>query len=111
MSVHDAIARACAEVGIIPPKRWKHGRWSATDTQDGKRGKGDGRVIVNDAYVTAYNWQVGAAATVRIGEDGPVDRRRLALALGEQRRKARERAERAALTARAILDAAVPAKH
>jgi putative DNA primase/helicase len=66
--VDDAIQQACADIGIVPPKARAYGRWLVTDTLEGKRGKGDGRVIVNERHVTAWNWQTGVSVTVSMGD-------------------------------------------
>jgi putative DNA primase/helicase len=69
MNLDEAIRQACDSVGIIPPKVTKYGKWIQTDTGSGKNGKGDGRIIVNDENVTAFNWQTSEKATVWLKEE------------------------------------------
>jgi putative DNA primase/helicase len=113
MRVEDAISRACSDVGIIPPRGVAFGKWMQTDTLSGRNGKGDGRVIVNEANVTAYNWQTGENATVWM-TDGRTDlkeRREIARAIEIEREKQKARAVRAAKTAEWIVEAAATAGH
>ena len=115
MSVHAAIDKACADVGIVPPRRVAYGKWLLTDTLDGgKSGKGDGRVIVNAYHVSAWNWRTGAASTVKIGGDqneDPIQRRKIARQIDIEKEKQSARSRRAAKTAQKILDAAVSSTH
>lgn len=112
MTINDAIGRACAEVGILPPRSYRLGRWSKTDTLSGKNGKGDGRVIVNERSATAYNWQTSQRATVWLdGEMSREQRRALAADIQRSKDKARRDAARAAEIAEKLLALATPAQH
>lgn len=97
MKLHDAVREACDSVGIIPPDQVnRFGRWIQTDTLSGKNGKGDGRLIINDENVTAYNWQTSEKATVWL--DGPKTRieRRAIAARSDGDRVEKERAAKQA---------------
>lgn len=97
MTVDEAIAQACAEVGIVPPSRTSFGKWLNTDTLGGKKGKGDGRVIINEHYVTAWNWQTGEKSTVAL-RDGvsAKEQRAIARDVSKAKAKAAQDAARAA---------------
>lgn len=110
MILENAIMQACSEVGIIPPKARRYGRWLQADTLDGgKRGKGDGRVILDPLRVTAWNWRTGEKATVWVKDRGslsPVEKKKLA----ERRKKdeaarARQAKEAASKAAKIVADA------
>ncbi|TPM59136.1 hypothetical protein FJ959_09715 [Mesorhizobium sp. B2-2-4] len=104
MSIDDAIGKACSTVGIIPPKGRSYGKWLHTDTLSGKNGKGDGRVIINDTHVTAFNWQTGETVTVGIGgEVEKRDRQKIAKQIEFSKRKQKADAARAANVASAML--------
>lgn len=90
-TVHEAIDRACAEVGIVVPRETKEGRWIYTDTFE-RNGKGDGRVRVDGEWVIAKNWQSGVSASIRIGEMSPEVRRQ---AIARKQKDDRERVEQA----------------
>jgi len=113
MSIDEAINRACADVGIIPPKGLAYGKWMQTDTLAGRNGKGDGRVIVNEASVCAYNWQTGQNATIWLndGHSTVSDRKRIAHAIQYEKEKKRERAARAASIAAQIVEQAATSGH
>lgn len=112
MTINEAIDKACAEVGIHPPKRFSIGRWAKTDTLAGKSGKGDGRVIVNDKSATAYNWQTSQRATVWLdGEMTQQQRRELAAEISRAKEKARLDAARAADTAVNLMNRATSRTH
>lgn len=98
MTVDEAIEKACAEVGILPPRRVAFGKWLNTDTLGGKKGKGDGRLIVNEHYVTAWNWQTGEKSTVAL-RDGisAKEQRAIARDVSRAKEKAAQDAARAAL--------------
>jgi len=114
MTLDQAIAQVCASVGIIPPAgRIDMDKWTPCDVAGkGASGKGDGRIIIDQARATAMNWTTGEVATVWLNEDrSPEDKRRYA----EQRREAdksvRDKALKAARTAEAIIAAAKPGEH
>lgn len=116
MSIDEALDRACADVGIVPPRRgWtRSGRWIPTDTLAGKNGKGDGRVIIDDDHVVAWNWQTAEKSTIWLKdreEYTPADRRRYAEKMAEQRRAAAATAARAALFAQRLVEAAKLGTH
>jgi putative DNA primase/helicase len=64
MNIEEAIEQACADVGITVPKVRGYGKWLQTDTLSGRNGKGDGRLMINDLHVTAWNWQTGEMKTI-----------------------------------------------
>lgn len=96
MSIHDAIDRACADVGIARPRETCEGAWVRTDTFSRRNGKGDGSVKVNGDVVFAKNFQTGELAAVRIDNGRPVDRAEVARSMRRQRDDRRKHAERAA---------------
>lgn len=104
MTVDEAIDQACADVGIMPPRRTTFGKWLNTDTLAGKKGKGDGRVIVNEHYVTAWNWQTGEKSTVAL-RDGvsAKEQRAIARDVAKAKEKAAQDAARAAQQANYLL--------
>lgn len=112
MMLEEAIARACAEVGIEPPKgHIVMRRWINTDTL-GKHGKGDGRIICDEERATAWNWQTGDKATVWLKEQRTdVDRKRYAQDTAAAERRTRERADAAAAVAHELLAAAEIGPH
>jgi len=90
-SLSEAVAQACASVGIEPPKRQLvPGTWVRTDTK-GKNGKNDAAVLLNPdmASGVAHNYQTAQTAAFRLGvasnDNRPADPK-----LAEQRRE-RER--------------------
>jgi putative DNA primase/helicase len=112
VTVDDAIRQACADIGIQPPRARAYGRWLVTDTLEGKRGKGDGRVIVNERHVTAWNWQTGVSVTVGMGEaSSRVKNHHVADQVEAARARQEERARQAASIAQAIVEAAQTARH
>lgn len=112
MNIHEALDRACSEVGIIPPEAIRYGKWLKTDTLSGKNGKGDGRVILDEARVTAHNWQTGVSATVWLENSlPPKEKRRIASQVKQEIERQKDRAYRAAGIASGILQAAAPASH
>lgn len=114
MTIDQAIEQACASVGIVPPKARGHGRWLTTNTLDGgKAGKGDGRVILNDRNVTAFNWRTGEKQTVWIDDrpSTPKERRIIAQQIKVEQEKKQAQAGRAARTAQSIVGAAVTSTH
>ncbi len=113
MSIEETISRACADVGILPPKRLAYGKWMQTDTLNGKSGKGDGRVIINEARVTAWNWQTGEKVTIGMSDSNGDrrDRGRIAQAIQVEKHKKKERAARAADIASRLVELAQPAQH
>ncbi|MBN7777752.1 toprim domain-containing protein [Nitratireductor aquimarinus] len=112
MNIEDALSQACDQVGIRPPRTVGYGKWLLADTLDGKRGKGDGRVMMTDHYVTAFNWKTGQKATVSLtGQMDVKQQRRIAHDVRAEKERQKARAERAARTASNIVDAAQPAQH
>lgn len=110
--LHEALDRACADVGISVPKETREGAWVRTDTFSGRNGKGDGSVKVNGDIVFAMNFQTGQRAAVRIGDPSqPVDRKAIAQRVANDRRRAREKAEDAAAVARLLVDHAKMGTH
>lgn len=112
MTMEEAIAQACAAVGVIAPAgRLPVNKWIPADTTD-KRGKGDGRIICDDHRVTCVNWQTGDKATVWLKENRTrQDRRDFTAMRLKQRAEDRERAVRAADIARRIVAASELAPH
>lgn len=97
MTVDEAIDQACSAVGIKPPRGHGEGRWLKTDTLKGKSGKGDGRVIVHERSVTAWNWQTGEKVTVNLkGEMTREERREVAREIEADKKRKLERARQAA---------------
>ncbi len=97
-NLSDAIAAACAAVGIHEPGRIKRDAWIATQVIGKGRGNTSGRVKVSadGGLVIAHNWASGAQEQIRI--DGgsksiapAFDREAIA-------RKERQRREEAAIT-------------
>lgn len=112
MNAEDAIMQACSSVGIWPPKSRSYGKWLYADTMDGKSGKGDGRVILDENRVTAHNWQTGETVTVWLRDDvPPKERRRIAFEVEQEKDRQKGRAARAAKLALRIVEDATPAKH
>ena len=112
MNIHDAIDQACASIGISPPRSYRVGHWEKTDTLSGKSGKGDGRLIVDEAKVTAWNWQTGQKETVWLKDEmTPVDRRKVAQRIEKDNREKRERAARAGEIAGKLLAVAEVKAH
>jgi putative DNA primase/helicase len=116
MMLDEAISRACAEVGIEPPRgRVDLHRWVQCNViGKGASGKGDGRVICDDQRATAMNWVTGDKATVWLtGREAisPADRQKYAREVAEGARKARERAHHAAEIASRIVEASTVGRH
>lgn len=112
MTVDEAIDRACNEAGIHPPQQRAYGKWLNADTLTGKKGKGDGRLMVNEHYVTAYNWQTGVTATVKL-RDGVTakEQREISRAVAKAKEKAAQDAARAAQQAGVLLARAQMTTH
>ncbi|MHA6686358.1 toprim domain-containing protein [Mesorhizobium sp. A556] len=112
MNVDQAIVQACGDVGIYPPKNTGFGKWLNTDTLAGKSGKGDGRVIVQEHFVTAWNWQTGEKSTVSL-RDGlsAKEQRAVAQSVAWSKVKAEKDAARAVGMAQALIGAATLAQH
>lgn len=114
MTPHDAIAQACAAVGIKPPRSYRHGQWTKTDTLSGKNGKGDGRIIVDDLKATAWNHQTGEHETVWLKDRAsltPVERKEYAEKKRRDEAEARRRADEAASVAARLVNAARSGSH
>lgn len=108
MTVDDAVSRACADVGILPPTgKLDFGRWLKTSTLSGKNGKGDGRVMINDACVTGFNWQTGQSSTVWLRDAGsPAVRKQVRQDIQKQQAERVRRAQEAAGIAARLVAAA-----
>jgi putative DNA primase/helicase len=113
MTLNEAISQACQSVGIVPPRgQFAMRKWVKADTNSGKNGKGDGRLICDDDRVTAINWQTGDKTTVWLKENRTVeDRRRYAQQRAEDEQRDREKAARTAQTAERMVRAAKPSEH
>ncbi|WP_275790503.1 toprim domain-containing protein [Pararhizobium gei] len=112
MTEEEAISKACADVGIIAPKGRAAGRWLKTDTLSGRNGKGDGRVMINDACVTGFNWQTGETVTVWLQDQkSPVVRRQMREQIAKHGAEQKKRADRAAKIAGALVAVAVQQTH
>jgi putative DNA primase/helicase len=112
MTLDQAIEQACRDVGIFPPKKTAFGRWLNTDTLAGKSGKGDGRVIVQEHFVTAWNWQTSEKSTVSL-RDGlsAKEQRTVAQSVARSKAKAEKDAARAAEQAEQLIAAATLSTH
>jgi putative DNA primase/helicase len=112
MTIDEAIEQACRDVGICPPKKTGFGKWLNTDTLAGKSGKGDGRVIVQEHFVTAWNWQTGLKSTVSL-RDGlsAKEQRAVAQKVARSKAKAEKDAARAVEQAEALIAAATLSTH
>lgn len=112
MTLDEAVLQACGDVGIFPPKRAEFGRWLNTDTLAGKKGKGDGRVKIQEHFVTAWNWQTGEKSTVSL-RDGlsAKEQRTIAQSVAKSKAKAEKDAQRAAGMATALMKAASLSSH
>lgn len=112
MNVDQAIDQACSAVGIIPPTRRAFGRWLKTDTLSGKSGKGDGRVIMDDDRVTAWNWQSGEKETVWLKDEmTPADRQKIARKIKKDNRERQQRADQVAGIAERLVADATLSQH
>ncbi|RUT32628.1 hypothetical protein EMQ25_05630 [Arsenicitalea aurantiaca] len=112
MMIEEAISEACATVGILPPKGRAYGKWMQTDTLAGKKGKGDGRVIINDAHVTAFNWQTGETATVGLRNGlSRSERKDISHQITRQREEQAAKAAKAARIAAELVRSAKPGAH
>lgn len=112
MNIEDAINRACADVGIIPPTVRKFGSWIHTDTLSGRNGKGDGRLIINEANVTAWNWQTGEKVTVGLKDSfTPADRKKISRQIEADKAKKKAKAIEAARIAGVLVSAAKLSSH
>lgn len=112
MTLDEAINTACANVGILPPSSVAYGRWIKTNTLSGRNGQGDGRLLINDAAVTAYNWQTGEKCTLWLKDiSSPVVRRQVRQDMAEIEEKRRKKAEQAAAIATRMVEAATMQTH
>lgn len=76
LNLDEALAEACAMVGVEPPKRRPTpGRWMQTDTL-AKNGKGDGRVLIFDDLTGGMVWnhQTSRSHRFRVGQGGQTKR-------------------------------------
>lgn len=116
--LHDAIAEACAAVGLDEPKKpCRPGEWVRCDVTDaGRHGRGDGsvKVFFDGQGAIAHNWQTGDWVACFVGQPDaglpPAEREERARRREEERAKAeaelaRQRQE-AARVAQAIIEAA-----
>jgi putative DNA primase/helicase len=107
MTLDQAIEQACHDVGIYPPRKTAFGKWINTDTLAGKKGKGDGRVIVQEHFVTAWNWQTGEKSTVDLRDGLSIkEQRAIAQSVARSKAKVEKDAVRAAGMANALIAAA-----
>lgn len=112
MTLDEAIAQACAAVGLIEPRARHARRWIKTDTLSGKNGHGDGRVIIDEQRVTAWNWQTGDKETVWLnGVPSPAERKAAAQRIQHDEADRRESARKAADIASRLLFAAKAGCH
>ena len=112
MTLDDAIQVACADVGIIPPKNPIAGRWAKADTLSGKNGRGDGRLMIDDARVTAHNWQTGISKTVWLDDAiEPKERSRISRQVARERDSQQGNAKRAAMVSEKLIAAAELSTH
>lgn len=112
MTLDQAIEQACHDVGISPPRETTFGEWINTDTLAGKSGKGDGRVIVREHFVTAWNWQTGEKSTVSLRDGLSVkEQRAIAQSVARSKVKAEKDASRASGMANALIAAATLSTH
>lgn len=112
MTLDQAIEQACHDVGIYPPKRTAFGKWLNTDTRAGKSGKGDGRVKIQEHFVTAWNWQTGEKSTVSL-RDGlsAKEQRSVAQSVTRSKAKAEKDAARAVGMANDLIAASALSTH
>ncbi len=112
MTLDQAIEQACQDVGIFPPKQTGFGKWLNADTLAGKSGKGDGRVIVQEHFVTAWNWQTGEKSTVSL-RDGlsAKEQRAVSRSVAWSKVKAEKDAARAIGMAQALTAASTLSTH
>lgn len=112
MTIDEAIDQACSDVGIRPPAHVAYGKWLLTDTLEGKKGKGDGRVIINDHCVTAWNWKTSEKSTVSL-RDGmsAKEKRAVSASIERANAKASEGRARATRIANELLAAATLRTH
>lgn len=112
MTLDEAVLQACGDVGIFPPKRTEFGRWLKTDTFAGKKGKGDGRVKIQEYFVTAKNWQTGEQSTVSLRNGmSAKEQRAIAQSVAKSKAKAEKDAARAAGMASALIAASSLSTH
>lgn len=112
MNLEDAISRACSDVGIIPPAVPVAGRWMKTGTLSGRNGKGDGRLMINEACVTSFNWQTGEKSTVWLkDETSPEVKRQVRQDVEKQEAERKKKAETAARVASLLVAKASMREH
>jgi putative DNA primase/helicase len=112
MNLHDAIAEACVQVGIKPPKSVSYGKWLQTDTLSGRNGKGDGRIFVNDLSVTAFNWQTSEKATVWLKDaKTSIERKEISRKIEQSDREKEQAARRASQIANKLISGASLTTH
>lgn len=107
MNLDQAIDQACSDVGICRPKKTAFGKWLNADTLAGKSGKGDGRLIIQEHFVTAWNWQTGLKSTVSLRDGASAkEQKAIAQSVARSKEKALKDAARAAGMASALMSAA-----
>lgn len=114
MTLDEAVSQACATVGIVPPRgRLTMRRWTPCDVVGkGASGKGDGRIICDEARATAANWCTGETATVWLNQAWtPEQKRQYAEVRRADEHKARDRALEAGKIAERLIEAAKPSQH
>lgn len=116
--LHDAIAEACAAVGLDEPKKpCQPGEWGRCDvTGAGRHGRGDGSIKVSfdGQGAIAHNWQTGDWAACFVGQPdaelSPAEREERARRREEERAKAKaelaRQRQRAAELARSLWESA-----
>lgn len=111
-AIDDALSEACSGAGIGLPKGRDFGKWLKADTLSGKNGRGDGRVLITDHSVVAFNWQTGESVRVSLIDRLPIARRReIRQVVGDAEAKRKAAEEKAKADAAAIVKAAVLAPH
>lgn len=111
-SIDEAISEACASAGIGLPRGRDFGKWLKADTLSGRNGRGDGRVMINDMAVVAFNWQTGETVRVSLLDRIPVSRRReIREVVGDAEERRKEAEVMARVHAEAIVKSASMSAH
>lgn len=113
-TLHDALNRVCAEVGIVDRDVPADGQWHPTDINGDPRGRGDGRIkLFPDAAGCSAIIAGGCRSIGTSSPTGPMTaqerqsfRRRVAESKRQAEAEARERHDAAAEQAAAILEVA-----
>ena len=113
MSLTDAMRRACAQVGIVPPRSIKRGRWTPCPVEGKPASNGSGRVLLWDDGTggTAWNWITNAKVNFRadgeVGKAPRIDRE----AMQHKLRQEAERHAQVAAICAGIVRACTACKH